>query len=470
VSDCETSAPRRAHEPFGERLRRLRHGAGLTQRQLAGDDLHPSYVSLLEAGRRTPTADALAVLAARLGVSTRDLNGDGAPGLEAPLALAEAALGLGRPAEAVELLDPFAAAWSSGTLVADPLVADPLVVRAAFDHATALERVGRPDDAVRVLETLRALDERAPGRVDAARVAVSLVRVYRDGGDLDLAIDLGERALARLGPVTSPSVVAHVELVSTLAGAYSERGDLLRSASILDDLIARTDGDPEAQAKACWNAAITATERGRAADGLLLADRATALLSTAPDPRGQARLRITLAWVLLAQSPPDATRARAVLREALPLLRQYDSGLSVASAEAELARCELVLGRPDVARRHAASALRRLAPEHRIERARSLAVLGSALLAAGDREAGTMALDESAQSLEGAQAPRQAAVVWRSLADAHRAAGDLARAFDAAQRALDAAGVVTEPVTPRAGSAARPRPRGARVSASGTNG
>ena len=465
MSDCETSVPRRAHEAFGERLRRLRREAGLTQRQLAGSDLHPSYVSLLEAGHRTPTADALAVLAARLGVSTRDLSGDGVPGLEAPLALAEAALGLGRPAEAVDLLSPFSAAWSS-----DAIVADPLLVRAALGHATALERVGRLDDAVRVLERLRALDVQAPGRVDAARVAVSLVRIYRDAGDLDLAIDLGERALARLGPLTSPSVVAHVELVSTLAGAYAERGDLLRSASILDDLIARTDGDPEAQAKACWNAAIAATERGRSADGLLLAEQATALLSTAPDPRGQARLRITLAWVLLAQSPPDAARARAVLREALPLLRQYDGGLSLASAEAELARCELVLGRPDVARRHSTSALRRLAPEHRIERARCLAVLGSALLAAGDREAGMIALDESAQALEGAQAPRQAAVVWRSLADAHRDAGDLARAFDAAQRALAAAGVVAEPVTPRTESAARPRPRRARVSALGTSG
>ena len=440
MSDCETSVPRRAHEAFGERLRRLRREAGLTQRQLAGSDLHPSYVSLLEAGHRTPTADVLAVLAARLGVSTRDLSGDGVPGLEAPLALAEAALGLGRPAEAVDLLSPFSAAWSS-----DAIVADPLLVRAALGHATALERVGRLDDAVRVLERLRALDVQAPGRV-------------------------GERALARLGPLTSPSVVAHVELVSTLAGAYAERGDLLRSASILDDLIARTDGDPEAQAKACWNAAIAATERGRSADGLLLAEQGTALLSTAPDPRGQARLRITLAWVLLAQSPPDAARARAVLREALPLLRQYDGGLSLASAEAELARCELVLGRPDVARRHSTSALRRLAPEHRIERARCLAVLGSALLAAGDREAGMIALDESAQALEGAQAPRQAAVVWRSLADAHRDAGDLARAFDAAQRALAAAGVVAEPVTPRTESAARPRPRRARVSALGTSG
>ena len=33
-----------AREPFAARLRRLREAAGLTQRQLAGEALHPSYV------------------------------------------------------------------------------------------------------------------------------------------------------------------------------------------------------------------------------------------------------------------------------------------------------------------------------------------------------------------------------------------------------------------------------------------
>lgn len=51
---------------FAQRLRRLRAAKGLTQRQLAGTELSVSYVSLLEAGRRTPTPETVQVLAASL--------------------------------------------------------------------------------------------------------------------------------------------------------------------------------------------------------------------------------------------------------------------------------------------------------------------------------------------------------------------------------------------------------------------
>ena len=434
-----------AREPFAARLRRLREAAGLTQRQLAGEALHPSYVSLLEAGRRTPTPAAVEVLAARLGVSAGELAGDVASGLEAPLALAEAALGLGRPTEALDLLDAWTSTWADADVATDPLV-----LRAAMMHATALERVGRVDDAVAVLERLRQLDERAPGRIDGVRVVVALVRIYREAGDLDRAVDLGEKAYARLGDLASADVLAHAELVSTLSGAYSERGDLLRAATMLDELLARTAGEREARAKTFWNAAITATERGRSADGLMLAEQASLLLSSAPDVRGRARLSVTLAWVLLAQREPDAERARSLLRDALPLLRHHDSSLSVAGAETELARSELVLGRPDVAARHASAALRRLTAGQGIERARALAALGAALLQQGDVDAGLVALDESAVELEALGASRQAAAVWRQLAEAHRGSGDVARALDATDRALDAAGVLRETVTPRA--------------------
>ncbi len=431
---------------FGARLRRLRTTAGLSQVVLAGDELHPSYISLLEAGRRVPTPDALAVLARRLGVSVGELSGDVDHDLEGPLVLAEAALGLGRPGEAVTLLEP----WSAG-LTPQRLSTSPLAFRAGETYAAGLERVGRLDDAIRVLETLRAAVD-VTGRGDAwLGVTVSLVRCYRDAGDVARAVDVGELALSRLAGLTSPRLVQHAVLVSTLAGAYAERGDLTRAAALLDDLLDETSrgGSPEQQASAYWNAAITAAERGRPTDGLVLADQATRLLAVGDDLRSRARVQVAKAWILLAQDPPRAAEARALLRETLPLLRQYDGNLSVASAETELARCELVLGRPEVALRHARSALRTLSLEHPVERARALTALGSALLATGDREAGLVALDEGADCLERAQAPRQAAAVWRQLAEVFKSQGDAVRALAATERALTAVGLVAEPVTAR---------------------
>jgi hypothetical protein len=65
------------------------------------------------------------------------------------------------------------------------------------------------------------------------------VRCYRDAGDIARAIDVGEQALARLARPPALAPAGPAALVSTLAGAYAERGDLLRAAALLDELSRR---------------------------------------------------------------------------------------------------------------------------------------------------------------------------------------------------------------------------------------
>jgi transcriptional regulator with XRE-family HTH domain len=60
---------------FGRRLRDLRRARGLSQSDLAGNELSPSYVSLLESDRRKPSAPLLDLLAKRLGVTPAELTG-----------------------------------------------------------------------------------------------------------------------------------------------------------------------------------------------------------------------------------------------------------------------------------------------------------------------------------------------------------------------------------------------------------
>src|SRR5580704_12738572 len=54
---------------LGQRLRALRIERGLSQAELAGDLVSPSYVSLIEAGRRSPEREVLEGLARKLGCS-----------------------------------------------------------------------------------------------------------------------------------------------------------------------------------------------------------------------------------------------------------------------------------------------------------------------------------------------------------------------------------------------------------------
>jgi tetratricopeptide (TPR) repeat protein len=429
---------------------------GLSQADLAGGEVHASYVSLLESGRRTPTPPVLAHLAARLGVPVDELGDHPTAGLAATVVLAESATGLGRPADAVALLEPVA-----DRFVPDRLGADPLLFRAGEAYAAALERSGRLEDATAVLERLCAAVDLAPARLPLLPVVVALTRCYSDAGEVARAVDVGERALGRLHGYRLGDVEGYAALVSTVAGAHQERGDLMRAQQLLDDLVARADaeGSSADRAAAYWNAALLAVERGRSGEGLRLVEHATALLSDAADQRWRARIEVTRSWVLLAQEPPAAAEARELLRRALPAIRQHAGAAALGSAETNLARCELLLGRPEVARRHARSALRILEPASRLERARALAALGAASLTLGESAAGVESLEAAADQLAGAQAPRQAAAVWRMLGEVYRDLGDPQRALDAADRALDAAGLRREPLVAAVSGAVPPAAR-----------
>mgnify|MGYP001087610836 CR=1 FL=1 len=61
-------------EPIGVRLRRLRLGRGLSQRELAAPGVSYAYISRIEAGFRRPSVKALRKLAPKLGVSVHWLE------------------------------------------------------------------------------------------------------------------------------------------------------------------------------------------------------------------------------------------------------------------------------------------------------------------------------------------------------------------------------------------------------------
>jgi transcriptional regulator with XRE-family HTH domain len=59
---------------FGEKLRAERLERGLTQAELGKDLYSPSYISLLETGRREPTAEVIEELARRLELAPKALE------------------------------------------------------------------------------------------------------------------------------------------------------------------------------------------------------------------------------------------------------------------------------------------------------------------------------------------------------------------------------------------------------------
>lgn len=95
-------------ETLGDRIRRMRLARGLSQQQLAGDEMTRSFICRIERGKVRPSRQTLELFAARLGrpveYFTGETEGDQLQARERTLLLrAGKALGAGRPDSALEL-------------------------------------------------------------------------------------------------------------------------------------------------------------------------------------------------------------------------------------------------------------------------------------------------------------------------------------------------------------------------------
>lgn len=428
---------------LAHRLRQRRLSLGLSQSELAGADLSASYVSLLEAGKRTPTPEVLVALADRLqstvGYLLEGIDPNEREKARLTLEYAELAI---RNGEAADALSELTSVMSENVGLDSELR-----WRARRLRARALEVVGRLEDALTELERLR-LEASSTGRyTDELQLAVDLVRCYQEVGDVNLAIDIGRSTAERLSALNLVGSDEHARLVSALIGAYYERGDNTRAAMLAKQAIEQIEASGSNQARAAiyWNASLTTEATGDVAGALVLAERAVALLSELDETRSLGRLRTAFGWLLLRLSPPDLERAFQELRIARQALLDTGSKVDLAYCATEMARCELMSGHSEEALAHTSAARDYLGDSPRVESAHARLVEGRALLALGRTDDALTSYRVASELLATLGIPRQGAQAWRELGDAYEELGLLAEAAACYRQALTNLGVRPEP-------------------------
>ncbi|MFL6137586.1 MAG: helix-turn-helix domain-containing protein [Frankiaceae bacterium] len=438
---------------IGGRVVALRQRKGLSQAALAeAAYITAPYVALIERGkRRRPRESVLRSLAGALD-TTVDYLVTGRDGQvhahEVDLRFGEVAFRNGDPATARER---FVAAYEDAAALGDGYV--PEQREAQYGIARADWSLGRQGDAIAGFEALLDAHD-LPSSVSRVALQTWLCRAYAFAGDLGRAIDLGENALAAVGPVTGPR--AHVteglaELVSTLVWAYTERGDLTRAQQLIDSLVVAVEasGSMSARGAAYWNAAIVAEAQGEFRAAIKLADRAIALYGEIGNDFAIAALRINVAGYMLRLPGVDLAAAEAHLRESMGGLIEsgHSNPTNVAMAEKELARCLLLAGRVDEAVDTARAALERV-PAAPLERARVLAVLAAASFADGREDEAVACYEDAAAALTAYGAGRQAGPVWGELAAVLTTMERDKEAVAALWRMAAALGVSAAPIRP----------------------
>lgn len=378
----------------GQRLRRAREAAGLTQRELSFEGCTPAYVSRIEAGARVPSLQILREFGKRLGVSA-DFLATGGPedaDLSSELLEAEVALRLGDEEQATRLYEAARRAADSPAGLARAQLG---LGRVALNRADVSEAIG-------LLE--QALDSGALGEGDAATAAGALGRGYASRGRYDEALAIFERHLDEAR--TRGDRFDQVRFGRLLADAYVDHGDYGRAQATLSEILdlARQMVDPMLRASVYWSQSQVHLSQGDPDRAAEYAQLALATLRASEQTLEAAR-----ALLLLALIENDRGNAGAALE-------LVDEGEQVVSAAGEAEDAAMFT----------------------IERARALCGLGE-----GDE---AVALVRGIAPRLASATPDDAARAYVAAADIFRTQGDSARALELYELAVEQAPVANRHV------------------------
>jgi transcriptional regulator with XRE-family HTH domain len=418
---------------LGQRLRSVRNERGLSQADLAGTLVSPSYVSLIESGKRLPQPEVLDGLARRLGVSPvflqSGISPEEATEQRLKLEFAEIALANGDLAEAREHF--------SALLTA---VTGDLRLGAVWGLARVEEACGYMHEALAHCDSLLAAARAGErGAPDLMTLLNGRCRIYRESGDFTRSIEVGEDALREARALGLETTEAAIRLASTLVGSYICRGDAFSAQHLANQVIARAErlNSRTALGAAYWNACFVAADRGELELAVELATKTLVLLSESAQERDIAQIRVTYAWLLLQLEPPRLDEAEALLAAAHPVLSEMSLAQSLTSCDTEMARAALLRGDFSRAVQLADRALVRCQGPGGRELEDARVVRGLALIVSGAVPPGVADVAAAVNRLEDLGARREAARASRELGEALLRCGRSEDAIPALRRATE---------------------------------
>ena len=420
---------------LGQRLRALRIERGLSQADLAGDLVSPSYISLIESDRRSPERDVLNGLARRLGCSALFLESGVAPEelneQRLRLQFAEIARTNGSLNEARDQFKDLLHT-ANGEIRNEAVWGLARIDEALGNFHEAMTHVEALLDAARTGE---------PGAPGILTLFNARCRIYRKAGDFSRSIEVGEASLREVRELGLEGTEDEIRLASSLVASYRRRGDMFSAQHLASQVIERAEklGSREAQGNAYWNASTVAAERGQLNLALELAAKTLGLLSENAPTQNLAAMRVTYAWLLLCCDPPRIDEAEAQLARAHEVFTALAMSAYLASSETEIARCALLRGNFNDAIEVAGRAIGRCA-DGAPELAQARMVKGLALTLSGHVDEGIALMTNAADLMAALGSRLDAARASRDLAEALIQVGRSDQAIDALRKAADFAG------------------------------
>ncbi|MFF9897702.1 helix-turn-helix domain-containing protein [Streptomyces longispororuber] len=408
---------------FGRRLRQLRVQRGLSQTELAGDEVSASYVSRVESGRRSPNELIAAFFARRLDVPlealTNPASQDDAGHRSRRLDIAGRLLEARALRKDRELADAARLLRGIGEAAGGHAEED-VLWEATWELADVLRELGDTAEEHAVLTGLAetALSQETPRL--AARVATALSENLRRQGRLGEAVRAAEHAVS-VTVTLQPTAHERVTAMLALIHAYIDSGELTNAAILADTFEEIVEDIPSRQlcGQVYWAAGSARFQCGRPEDGVRLHEQAFACLRPDVNLAAWARLCRASAALHLEYDASDSSTKHAELlltraRQALELVGRNEDLAHLVLAEAQLAlrqgKPEQVLELTD--RAHAFGAALNLAGQGQCH-----LLAAHAHTRTGDMTAARESYRLAAETLDRAGAYRKSAEAWRQLSE-----------------------------------------------------
>ena len=408
---------------LGERVRRLRMAAGLSQTQLAAGRFSKEYVSQIERGKTRPTTETLVWLAERLGADTEFL----ATGVssvdryrwEAALARGEALVEQHRYEEAVrELQSSLQASREFGVTG--------LAVRTLAGLAWARMELGEVPAAIELLLEARSLSEGpASSEVERADILFRLGVCRYKLSSISTAAALLDEALQLADRSGHPCDRLRAEILLWRSRCYRRQRDYLAARENVERALELAEAlqHPSTAANAYFQASLVAEREGHLGLARTYAERARASYEQIADRANVGRLLNNLGGLTFMLGKPE--EAVGYLKDALRELLDQGSDIEAAHVVCSLAEIHLGMGRLEEAESEARTALDLLG-----DRVDYISEIGTAQLVLGRSLMEQDRLDEAQVILRAADSSFEQLASASHRASAWIALGDLAAKRD----------------------------------------
>ncbi len=427
-------------ETIGQRLRRLRHERGMSQRELAGPGVSYAYISRIEAGARRPSVKALRMLARKLGISADYLEtgSEIRETDERELQIADAELEL----RLAEVTDEAEAKLER--LRVDALAAGDAVAASRTNIALGLAAAhgGRNNDAIEKLES--GLEQSPVSPRTRPDVYATLGRAYAASGQPQQAVELFERCLEEVSQESPDDVAAQVRFTTYLSYALTDLGDLRRAEEVLEEALGKAEEmtDAYSRVRLYWSVARVNDVQGRPAAALDYIRRAIALLDVTDDTLHLARAHLLCGSIMLTQGRAEEAGRHYELAE--KLLGPNAGPEDLTALYTDQSKQATQVGDAALAIRKAEAAVAAVAgDEYPHEKGRGLWALAEARALDGNADGADGAFREATMLLEAHGHRRDYVDAYRSWGKFLRRAGREEEALEVLERATDLA---AEPV------------------------